>query len=178
MYSSSTSGSSSSHSSFDLNSAVGGQTVDTGKDTLLSLRQRESVNFNNLFYRYDVNDLNENSVLRDNLYNTDLGLDGYYAEKSTLEHHVENSEMHREAIDSFSDGNTRHLSETMSRINSAIETVSKQIHSLRDFVKERTDLFTNEGEESDYLFSPCQDSSAIKANSLYGFVVSTWFVLF
>ena len=138
------------------------------KDAVFWQQERIYPNFS---YHYDMND--ENSMLRDNdIYNSDLGA-GKYEHTNTLGNYVEHSEKHREAEDSFLDGKMRHLSETVIKTNSAIEIVSKKIHYIRDFVKEHTDIFTSEGEESDYLFPPCQDKSAVEDDSLYGFVVSS-----
>ena len=142
------------------------------KKAVLLQQQDGAYSKSNNFYHYDIDERDENRVFRD-----DISPDKY-ENTNTPENFVDYSETHNEAVDSFLDGKMRHLSETVVKMNSAVEIASQKIDSLPEFVKEHTDVFSNEGEESDYLFPPCHDNSAIEHDSLYGFVVSTSFVYY
>ena len=141
------------------------------KKAVLLQQQDGAYSISNNFYHYDIDERDENRVLRDDSPDK-------YENTNTPENFVDYSEMHNEAVDSFLDGKIRHLSETVVKMNSAVEIASQKIDSLPEFVKEHTDVFSNEGEESDYLFPPCHDNSATEHDSLYGFVVSTSFVYY
>lgn len=123
------------------------------------------------FYEYSASKVKEYGVVNHSSDEDVLGQEGYYQDKDALSRNAEDLDTEGEEL--LPDSDSRRLSETVVRINSAIDTVSSRLHVLRDFVKESTDSFSVEGDPSDSLFEPCQDSAqpTRESNSVYGFVV-------